>query len=70
MRGLKYYLPGKQIIQWSVALLVSAWIEMFQGFDSAAFPRVALLVSAWIEIIHHDLGKQGSYRRTPRECVD
>ncbi len=37
----------------SVALLVSAWIEILQATFRPFVIDVALLVSAWIEITHH-----------------
>ena len=53
-----------------VALLVSAWIEIINGFPMIAIKFVALLVSAWIEI--PVLTAPGCVKsgRTPRECVD
>ena len=50
MRGLKY--SYSCIIRYItiVALLVSAWIEILNGFETRVNTCVALLVSAWIEI--------------------
>ena len=53
-----------------VALLVSAWIEIFVQYQHLAQPRVALLVSAWIEIADVLRSAPLNSRRTPRECVD
>ncbi len=53
-----------------VALLVSAWIEIFRSTDYPLQGKVALLVSAWIEI-PIDLSKSDiTLSRTPCECVD
>ena len=50
MRGLKYRYNNKRIPVSSVALLVSAWIEIDAVVDPFSVIEVALLVSAWIEI--------------------
>ena len=54
----------------SVALLVSAWIEILQATFRPFVIDVALLVSAWIEIEQAMHSTPPVARRTPRECVD
>ena len=50
MRGLKYEIQEDLQGTVTVALLVSAWIEISQRTYISDFNWVALLVSAWIEI--------------------
>ena len=54
----------------SVALLVSAWIEIKKRMGRYTRKPVALLVSAWIEIVINYTNPIPAYCRTPRECVD
>ena len=54
----------------SVALLVSAWIEILLPFRITTHIHVALLVSAWIEIARVWSASARVRCRTPRECVD
>ena len=55
---------------YSVALLVSAWIEIIDPESICLRVMVALLVSAWIEILIASQIGNGILSRTPRECVD
>ena len=50
MRGLKYDDTDSGITEGAVALLVSAWIEIYELDKERLNNYVALLVSAWIEI--------------------
>ena len=50
MRGLKFRLARHVLFEAAVALLVSAWIEIFHLLVLMVRSIVALLVSAWIEI--------------------
>ena len=53
----------------TVALLVSAWIEIRVMDLYQLGNSVALLVSAWIEIGNPHISANDR-SRTPRECVD
>ncbi len=53
----------------SVALLVSAWIEICAFGWLTGSGVVALLVSAWIEMKKPKFTSE-HLGRTPRECVD
>ena len=56
--------------RYQVALLASAWIEMYKMYVSNILFMVALLASAWIEILLERPLLVLFLSRTPRECVD
>ena len=51
MRGLKCSCDLLVLLVITVALLVSAWIEIMLTDTTGETKNVALLVSAWIEIV-------------------
>ncbi len=61
----------KKVVTNTVALYMSAWIEMtVTVLSRASNVNVALYMSAWIEI-HEDLFASGGKNcRTLHECVD
>ncbi len=54
----------------SVALHVSAWIEITSELNLYKSYKVALHVSAWIEMYFGTQAVLKRLSRTPRECVD
>ena len=61
---------NQEIVDFTVALFVSAWIEIWYNVGDDDTQLVALFVSAWIEILgKYPIGTV-VYCRTLCECVD
>ena len=67
---MKFYLDDLLDQSVTVALLVSAWIEITILIGVTLLVGVALLVSAWIEIRTLISGGTSMTSRTLCECVD